>query len=258
MFLNPSSRESTLKPSHGLDAQYWHEVLKGDLTNISELRIKVTKGAFYDLLHATGNKFYFRHNSSSVSWSLGASVPDVASEFTFSDIVARLPDLNRQHSVWTGEPPQINRLLSLEVDDDNDRFEFEMPASAEGNVGAIFPDTAYSHHEIERQGDRLIIRTDRGAVPFFAQVTGALEIGNIVLCKRLPSGAYFTPLAASFMVSYILGMLCRYFPTSWIGIARLERGDAVYPLVIRLLDWILETYPAMIVDILRGPYEFEE
>ena len=60
------------------------------------------------------------------------------------------------------------------------------------------------------------------------------------------------------MLSYFLGMLCRYFPTTWIGLARSEMGDAVYLLVTRLFDWIQDMFPSMVVDILRGPYDFEQ
>ena len=92
----------------------------------------------------------------------------------------------------------------------------------------------------------------------FAQRFDILGIGNIVLFGPLRSNLYITPLAACFMVSFILGMLCRYYPTAWIQMSRTEKGDAFFPLATRLLDWIEEALPAMVVDILRGPYDFEQ
>ena len=192
-----------------------------------------------------------------MNWSIGASVPEPSSEFTFQEIVARVPDLKNQYSAWTGESVDLTPLTSFERDDAHGLFKFAVPSSAERHIDSLFPPDSYSHREIERQGDRITVKINQATVPFFAQSTGAFSIGNAVLYANLGSGIYFTPLAAGFIASYILGMLCRYFPTSWISIARSERGDAVYPLVIRLLDWIQDKYPAMIVDILRGPYEFE-
>ena len=103
----------------------------------------------------------------------------------------------------------------------------------------------------------MIVEVPSAVGSFFAQETKLMDIGEVVLYGPLGSGLYFSPLAACFMMAFALGMLCRYFPTTWINIARTEKGDAFYPLATRLLDWIEESFPAMVVDIVRGPYDFE-
>ena len=97
-------------------------------------------------------------------------------------------------------------------------------------------------------------------MPFMSQWINEdfLGIGSVVLYSYPESGEDFTPLAACFMLSYILGMLCRYHPVIWTGLIRLEKGDALYPLVVRILDWVQDMFPAMVVDILQGPYDFEK
>ena len=258
LFLNVDSRESTLKQGHGLETIRWSETLSDGLNNTGNLGIRVSGGTFHDLLLATGNKFYFRHNTSAVSWFVGASVPEPSSVFTFSEIAARVPGLKSQYLAWTEDRSvEMTTLNSFKRDDGNGLFEFKVPLSGEPNIDALFPQSSYSYREIERNSDSVVVKINQAAVPFFAQSTGVFNIGNVVLYPNLDSGIYFTPLAAGYMASYILGMLCRYFPTSWISASRSEKGDAVYPLVTRMLDWIQDTYPAMIVDILRGPYDFE-
>ena len=103
----------------------------------------------------------------------------------------------------------------------------------------------------------MTIKHDPPNIPFISQASWVLGMGQIRLYPPLNSSSYFTPLAACYMAAYTLGMLSRYFPTTWMRLGRSERGDAIYPMVIRMLDWIEESFPSMAVDILRGPYPFE-
>ena len=82
-------------------------------------------------------------------------------------------------------------------------------------------------------------------------------MGQIRLYPRLTANQQFTPLATCYISAYTVGMLSRYFPTTWMSLGRYEKGDAVYPMLIRMLDWVEEAFPSMAVDILRGPYPFE-
>ena len=99
---------------------------------MGELKVKITRGAFHDLLVATDNKFYFRFRSNSVNWHIGASVPEMESEFNFQEIVARLPDLRNQYLGWTGDAPTFPPLLAMRRDDSNRLYKFTIPVSAEG------------------------------------------------------------------------------------------------------------------------------
>ena len=75
LFLDPKKRETCLKPSHGLRIYDWVQELSSGLSKIGNLRIRLTSGLFHDLLTSTGNRFYFRHNSSGVNWAIGAQIP---------------------------------------------------------------------------------------------------------------------------------------------------------------------------------------
>lgn len=54
-----------------------------------------------------------------------------------------------------------------------------------------------------------------------------------------------------------MGMIARYFPTSWISLGRGEKGDKIYPLLLQVLDYIEEYGPKIYWDYLEGPYDFE-
>lgn len=258
LFLDPRKREASLKNSHGLQACDWGKDLSEGLTQVGNLRIRLTRGIFYDLLSATDNRYYFRHNSSAVNWSLGAQIPPRGSEFKLKVIVARIPQVSDQYSAWTDRPLPFVVLNALRIDRAEGIYRFSVSNIGPGDIERVFPCDRFPGRSVRDVGDGLEVESRSPDGAFFAQRFGMLDIGDIVLFGPLQSNLYFTPLAACFMVSFILGMLCRYYPTAWIQMSRTEKGDAFYPLATRLLDWILGSLPSMVVDILRGPYDFEQ
>lgn len=116
LFLDPKKRETSLKQSHGLKIQSWGPKLSNGLNGIGNLQIQLTKGLFHDLLTSTNNRFYFRHNSSGVNCSIGATTPPIRSEFTLQEITARIPDVSDQFSAWTGNSFPSIELTSLKID----------------------------------------------------------------------------------------------------------------------------------------------
>ena len=257
LFLEPSKRECSLEQSHGLQVWEWGQELSKGLTAIGSLRVRMTKGLFHDLLSATGNKFYFRSNSSAVNWSLGAGIPPGNSEIGLKEVAARVPEVSRQFSAWTGEEVASVVLNAVHVDSDAGTYSFTVAKGKEGAVESVFPVRRFDGRTIAAGEGKTIVTTSQGVTPHFSQGSGSFNIGDIFLFEPLDSGMYLTPLASCFMLSFCLGMLCRYFPNTWISIGRTEKGDAFYPLAVRLLDWVEEKFPEMVVDILRGPYEFE-
>ena len=257
LFLDPKKREASLKPSHGLKISNWGQELSSGLSKIGSLRIRLTHGLFHDLLTSTSNRFYFRHMSSGVNLSIGAQIPAIGSELALQELAARIPDVSDQYNAWTGETFPSIVLDSLQVDRPSGPYRFTVNKRGAGEIDNVFPISHFPGRSVVEDGDNLVVESTSADGVFFAQRVGWMNIGNVVLYGPLESNLYVTPLAACFILSFVLGMLCRYFPTTWINVARTEKGDAFYPLATRLLDWTEETFPAMVVDVLRGPYEFE-
>ena len=257
LFLEPKKSEASLKQSHGLQICDWEKDLSNGLNSIGNLRIRVTKGLFNDRIIATKNKFYFRANSSVVNWQTGGDIPSVGSEFVIDELAARIPEVSNQYTAWTGKHVPFLVLQSLKVDHTKDLIEYNVAAKDEEKLDSVFPIDIFPSRSITKDGSNLQIECNRTVVSFFAQKLGMLDIGDVVLYRPPQSRLYFTPMVTCFILSYALGMLCRYFPTTWISIGRAEKGDAFYPIATRLMDWIQDTFPAMVVDVLKGPYDFE-
>ena len=257
LFLEPKKSEASLKQSHGLITCDWEKGLSNGLTGIANLRTRLTRGIFHDLLTATNNKFYFRHNYSDVNTFIGANIPSLGSEFVVDEVAARIPDVSGQYYAWTGRRVPFLVLKALSLDQANHLATYTLATKDENNVDKVFPIGSFPSRSVTQDSTNLLVECSLTEDSFFAQKVGAFNIGEIVLYRPPISHLYFSPLAACFILSFSLGMLCRYFPTTWINMGRGEKGDAFYPLATRLLDWIQDTFPAMVVDVLRGPYDFE-
>jgi len=64
---SPHLSEASLKPAHGLETKNWKESLA--TKKFEDLTVNITNGTFYELLKATNNKSYFKHNSNGISWN---------------------------------------------------------------------------------------------------------------------------------------------------------------------------------------------
>ena len=270
LFLSPGLRETQLKEGHGLERRAWKDVLQSSPVRFADLGVSLSSGLFRHLLDTVACKSYFRHRSHEVNISISLPVPGIGTKFTLGDIAARIPDLSDQHAAWLGKRPPFIPMGSFSSDDSGRRFEFALPKNilgptsmsvpglSEPGVETMFPKDECPNRSVDGTGDSVIVSYDQPFLPFLAQQSEHSGVGHIVIYSPLESKQYFNPLTACFTLSFILGMLCRYFPTTWVTMANSEKGDAIYPFIIRASDWIQETFPALVVDILRGPYYFEQ
>lgn len=264
LFLKEDDKD-TLEAHHGLKTCSWSQMLSGNHPDFGQLTIKLfEKGVFRELLAATKGKCYLRHHSAGVNQSIRTTETEMnpGSRFTFKEITARVPGISAQYAAWTGSPPPSSvSMKSFRVrPDKQNRYEYTVSQSDDVDLNTIFPAEKCPNLEKRKDDKNVIVEYDKPFVPFVSQDTiGSIpDIGVICLYSSLDSGKYFTPLSACFMLSYILSMLCRYHPVIWTGLVRFGKKDAVYPLVVRILDWIQDMFPAMVVDILQGPYDFEK
>ena len=257
LFLDHEKREASLRQQHGLKIKDWGQTLSSGNSEIGSLRVRFTKGLFHDLLTATGNRFYFRSNSSVVNWYAGTDPPPIDFTLTLDDIAARVPDVSEQYSAWTEKTPKFLTMQSVALDREDWLYTFMISAANEDEIALAFPPSMFPDQLVRREGSGFQVSCNSADGLFFAQKTGSFGIGDVVIAAPLSNSMYCSPLAACFIVSYFLGMLCRYFPASWINLSRATSGDAFLPLAARLLDWIEEFFPPIVVDLLRGPYDFE-
>jgi len=259
--LSPKMSEAGMKPSHGLDTLNWPETLSKK--KFEDLTVKIGKGTFYEMLTATSNKTYFKHNSSGVTWKINFDVPTIGTEIRFADLIQTISDFSEEYEIWTEQKLCFLQLATFKSDSDLKEYEYTVtkPNTYSGQIEKIFPKKDFGNYIIKENGNKIIIKTSDEFTPQFSQRfldPFNMGIGEIVLTKNISKNLELNTLGQFYSLSFFLGMLSRYFPSIWISLDRTEKGDAVYPLFIRAIEIIENHFPQTVLEFLESPYNFEK
>ena len=66
----------------------------------------------------------------------------------------------------------------------------------------------------------------------------------------MPSGNRYSQLAITYIISFVLGMLARYYPTHWVSLVQGNKGDAWWPVLNRAQHIAQETFPELVAEML--------
>lgn len=259
--ISPKMSEAAMIPSHGLDTLNWKETLSKK--KFEELTIRISKGTFYEMLTATSNKTYFKHNSSGVSWKINFNIPKIGSEIRFADLLQTISDFSEVYETWTEQKLCFLQLATFKPDAGAKEYEYTVtkPRIDNGEIAKIFPKEHFGDPSIKENGNQIIIRTTDEFTPQFSQRFldhFNMGIGEIVLTKNISMNVELNTLGQLYSLSFFLGMLSRYFPSVWVSLGRTEKGDAVYPLIVRAIEIIENHFPQTILEFLESPYDFEK
>ena len=61
----------------------------------------------------------------------------------------------------------------------------------------------------------------------------------------------FSQLAITYMLSYFLGMLTRYFPTHWIALHSGAKGDALWPTIHAAQKYVELAFPELTIELIH-------
>lgn len=254
LILNPTQSESSLKPSHGLETKNWLENLTKK--KFADLKISIANGTFLELINATKNRSYFKNNSSAVSWHIDFEIPKAGSEIKLEELIRTLSDLSEEFETWTQQKLYFAQLSTFKHLKDSNEFEYSVgsPINSSQDLINIFPKEQFG----ELVFDSLKVKTSASIIPQFSQRfrdSFNSGIGEIVLTKSINKDLRLNTLSQFFALSYFMGMLSRYYPSVWMSLSRSEKGDAIYPLFIKAMEFIDESYPLTVLEFLLGPYD---
>lgn len=264
LILNISANKdaSALKPSHGLKEVSWSDKLRDGTLDFGGLTVELQKGTFWELIEATGNKSYFTASTNRVNWQATFPIPPLGTHVSFLDVVSCMADLGEDYSVWTEEPFPRIVLESFKMSADQQRGEVGFGSHVGDEVirrvlHYLGPDLAISEVGSKHRRNK-VVSISISQLPYFSQFTdGPLGIGDVRVASPIADGIYLNALSQYYILSYILGMVVRYFPAAWISLSRQSKGDSIFPLLNRLMDVIQNKFPLIVWDFLQSPYDFE-
>lgn len=251
--------ESTLQPSHGLEAIDWRNTLY-NTGDVLELSVEVRTGTFSELEKATGNSVLMAIPGEPTGMLVPSSQAfgrSVDQRILFRDVIAREPSLTKLYENITEKSACLcpggifarNGLFEI-------RFE-----NAFTNISGLDELRELFHFG----SDLKIVKstTDaRNPFPHYGFVMPGNDICKLptyeergpnegYLIAPTPTGGQWSPLLRCFLQAYFLGMLARYHPSHWMRMVYGRKGDAMFPLLKRTLQHLKEEFPRAAQTVLQ-------
>ena len=265
---NKDKREESLKPGHGLSTVGWAEKLSGGIGNLLQLEVEATKGTFTEFVEALGNGqsyAWLNPNLETGQFRKDYGTPSFLTDGTklsLGDLLSRERDLAAEFEIandgWGNT--DFGRVLALE---DRIRVHF-IAIQGDDRVAALkayrFPENAvYSqqpdpiHRNMKTACVEMLAEGEarKELVPMaYQQDTQPGKVGAIV--RPFPNGDNLIDLHRLVIESYILGMLCRYFPSKWMALLGSDKGDIARSVILAAIDRIEREFPKLLTDQLPG------
>jgi len=258
LLLRAEGGEECLKPRHGLETVGWRKMLPSctstGLRNLRLLKIRSCGGLFSDFVVHTRNTVLlkvgaFYHNS-----GLSYDIPDEAVEISVDDLFRRFPDVE-DYSMLSGRfHCAVANDLSFNNKDGLRVVVVDQRASAE----LIDYFISQGYNASSRDGTSCVLSCDMETalkgLPLFIHTylnKGAGWFHFLHMAKPFPRGACYSQLCITYMVSYILGMLARYYPTHWMALIHGSKGDSLWPTMSRAQEVVEHTFPELVAEFIR-------
>ena len=258
LLLKQQGGEEGLTAGHGIETMSWGNVMSGDTTvglkNIGELKIRTVAGLFADLLKYTNNKITLHISSAAVDWRLSYGVQKSGSELTVDDLFSRIPDLQKDYSN-VSNIVRFTPVNTLAISEDKKSIILKVAKKQFSQFSRVYDDFGYT---ITGDNGWNTVVSDEETFnrenPLFIHAYVHKTFGSIpklYLAEPFSDGSRYSQMCITYMVSYILGMLVRYYPTHWISLIQGRSGDRYWPTVNRAQQFVESSYPELVAEFVN-------
>lgn len=253
LLMKPKGGEEGLTVGHGLATLGWRNVMNGsvadDLKKLEDLKIVRRSGLFSDFLVHVRNTTLLYYRSGTTIGPCDYNDPDLGVEISLGDLFSRIPDLwwdysNVSEPQYAGVSEFTNSVKNgLEVKLVGDRA--SVVAGAYGELGyAVAGDGEC--HSITCDSSTLSTEPPMFVHDYVEKMMGAIPVLRLAIPFR--GGARFSQLCITFIMSYALGMLVRYYPTHWMALINGGQGDLLWPTVNRAQHYVENIFPELVSE----------
>ncbi len=257
LLLKVDGGEECLHAGHGIETVRWREVMSGNiaesLTRLSELKIRSCAGLFSDFVKHTNNRMAIHVRSGGIDWRCNYDVPERNEELSVGDLFSRIPDLRQDYSAVSDvlRYASVNELTY----DPSNGFRMKVHNELFSQFRAVYESFGYATID---EGDYCIVTSSTDTLkrefPLFIHtyVNKMFEsIPVLFVAEPFAGGTRYSQLCITYMVSYILGMLVRYYPTHWIALTQGDRGDMMWPTINRAQQLVEQSYPELVAEMIK-------
>lgn len=230
-------REASLPPSHGLRRVEWQRTLKSGVADVLSLKVRTCGGLFAELAKVLWNRHVslvfqgelHKRDTFPYIHDLGKiCIVNDRSPVSLGDLVSRSKYSGSAFAHVTGNADRIHRAnVHLDPKRGNREIVVRFPIS----VGVI--PKGFSHllgqDGIEGIGKGLVFARNDTRIPVF-HYDGPYFMSVV---EDFPGGYKLSEFVKLYLISYILGMLARYFPSRWLSLVRNDRQASAQPLLAK-------------------------
>ena len=271
LLLSHNLREASLPQAHGLSSIGWSNVLVADVRRPAQLQVKVNSGTFLSMLESTSNSdisvVFTGPYPSRIIFPRTRAVTDlIEATFTFQALLGRISELRDIYERSFGQCASNYRAfvftLSSTTQSDIDLFDGRhgLPPVEQLRQELSIPEDVQiqstAQHNFVPPELHLRYRLLHSEGTNFIQMLPQIENlpdGSTSIVVPFGSGLAVSRLGRFFLLSYFLGTLARYHPTSWLAIMQSrQKGDFMLPLIGEAMSAIQLHFPALVIWELEG------
>ena len=255
-----SKKEESLKQKHGLEVVNWQETLKGQIKNVLELQIRATEGTFRELVASCPNRhlehcFYSPTKSEVV---VDHDLGEIAfcnddSPLSLDSLLSRLMQTTFDYQSITGRRAQWFPVIVTAYSKET-HFALLSPhvlPDLQGIVdgeSVLLQPTRQSWPNLPMDGipqHSLVFRYEVGNThqrkfPVFHHTRGHSSMTGLL---DFPNKGKLSEFFKLYLISYVLGMLARYYPSKWMELLRNSPGDFAQPILLKAVEAIETDFP---------------
>lgn len=250
LLLKLDGGEECLTAGHGLSTKDWAQTMRGDLSksleSLHKLRISTTNGLFTEFIKQTQNWTVLHINSSKANGYWPYNIPQPGSEITLYDLFARTPDLELDYRA-AGGTPFYSAADFIQISEEEGFSAVLLGGAPPSELVEFFRSNGYS-------GVSADYETFSKHHPLFMHTyvyNRVLGIPCLYIAPPFENGVCYSQLGITYMISYSLGMLVRYYPTHWISLIQGDKGDKWWPTMNRAQHLVEESYPELVIELIH-------
>lgn len=253
LMMKTEGGEEGLTAGHGLETVGWRNVMNGgvadDLMKLGNLKIVMRSGLFSDFLMHVRNVTLLHQRSAAVDGHYEYGEPNLGVEISLGELFSRTPDLWWDYKTIS-EPlyANVSELAHSEVKGLNVKLSGDRAPA----IASVYGKLGYA---VAGDGKNYSISCDQSTLmrepPMFVHAYVNKMMGSIPflrLAAPFHGGIRFSQLGITFIMSYALGMLVRYYPTHWIALVNGGQGDMLWPTVNRAQHYVENIFPEMVAE----------
>ncbi|WP_234191875.1 YaaC family protein [Pseudacidovorax sp. NFM-22] len=242
-------------PSHGLTTLEWQKKLLGkipeSLLGIEALEVQISSGLFFDLLQNTDNFICVHTRSSAVDWGISYDVPERGSTIRLGELLSKLPDV-------ASYLPQDRARSTLPVGELTYSKENGFRASINASFELLkswgwdegFSVTGTSNMaSLTCSAKTFGEKTPQFTHAYVDKIFGSIP--SLHIAAPFQSEVRYSQVAITYIISYFLGMLARYFPTQWTALYSGSKGDVLWPSISAAQRYVETTFPELIIELIN-------